>query len=176
MNGEDASVGGAGTLRNWNTAVLLFLSVMAGLATHGFLGMYPTFLREYLHYSPADAGKIVSLYGFGALMSVGGGWLGDRFSPRLVLGCGLLAGAVIGYFLFHGPRDFFGQAALVLAFGIVFGGTIYVNLAACHVRAVTGGLADREDGGLRYQFLHLGVAGGFHDWLAGQLLGVASGG
>ena len=56
--------------RNWNTAVLLFLSVMAGLATYGFLGMYPTFLREYLHYSPADAGKIVSFYGFGALMSV----------------------------------------------------------------------------------------------------------
>jgi len=32
-NGEEALAGGAGTLRNWNTAVLLFLSVMAGLAT-----------------------------------------------------------------------------------------------------------------------------------------------
>ena len=62
-NREDALAAGAGTLRNWNTAVLLFLSVMAGLVTYGFLGMYPTFLREYLHYSPADAGKIVSLYG-----------------------------------------------------------------------------------------------------------------
>ena len=159
--------GGAGTLRNWNTAVLLFLSVMAGLATYGFLGMYPTFLREYLHYSPADAGKIVSLYGFGALMSVGGGWLGDRFSPRLVLGCGLLAGAVIGYFLFHGPRDFFGQAALVLAFGIVFGGTIYVNLAACHVRAVTGGLADRAAGVFVTSFYTSASLAGFTiGWLA----------
>ena len=36
-NGEDASAGGAGTLRNWNTAVLLFISVMAGLVTYGFL-------------------------------------------------------------------------------------------------------------------------------------------
>jgi hypothetical protein len=42
----------------------------------------------------------------------------------------LLAGAVIGYFLFNGPRDFYGHAALALAFGIVFSGTIYVNLAA----------------------------------------------
>jgi hypothetical protein len=55
----------------------------------------------------------------------------------------LLAGAVIGYLLFNGPRDFFGQAALALAFGILFSGTIYVKLAACHVRAVTDGLADR---------------------------------
>jgi len=164
---ENALAGGAGTLRNWNTAVLLFLSVMAGLVTYGFLGMYPTFLREYLHYSPADAGKVVSFYGFGALMSVAGGWLGDRFSPRLVLGCALLAGAVIGYFLFHGPRDFFGQAALVLAFGVMIGGTIYVNLAACHVRAVTGALADRAAGVFVTSFYTSASLAGFAiGWLA----------
>ncbi len=166
-NEEIALAGGADTLRNRNTAVLLFLSVMGGLVTYGFLGMYPTFLREYLHYSPADAGKVVSFYGFGALLSVAGGWLGDRFSPRLVLGCAMLAGAVVGYLLFHGPRDFFGQAVLALAFGIVIGGTIYVNLAACHVRAVTGDLADRAAGVFVTSFYTSASLAGFTiGWLA----------
>jgi MFS transporter, DHA1 family, inner membrane transport protein len=166
-NEEIALTGGATTLRNRNTAVLLFLSVMGGLVTYGFLGMYPTFLREYLHYSPADAGKVVSFYGFGALLSVAGGWLGDRFSPRLVLGCAMVAGVVVGYLLFHGPRDFFGQAVLALAFGVVIGGTIYVNLAACHVRAVTGGLADRAAGVFVTSFYTSASLAGFTiGWLA----------
>jgi MFS family permease len=89
---ELAFTGGAGTLRNRNTAVLVFLSMLTGLSMYSFLGMYPTFLREYLHYSPADTGKIMSLYGLGALASLGGGWIGDRFSPRTVLGFSWPAG------------------------------------------------------------------------------------
>ena len=70
---EVAFTGGAGTLLNRNTAVLVFLSMITGLSMYGFLGMYPTFLREYHHYSPADAGKVMSLYGLGALASIVGG-------------------------------------------------------------------------------------------------------
>ena len=79
------STGGATTLRNLNTCVLVILSIIFGLALYGYLGMYPTFLREQLHYAPADAGRVMSIYGLGVLVSVVSGWLGDRFSPRLVL-------------------------------------------------------------------------------------------
>jgi len=146
VNREGASTGGASTLRNRNTVVLVFLSMLTGLSMYGFLGMYPTFLREYHHYSAADTGKIMSLYGLGALASIAGGWVGDRFSPRLVLGFSWPAGAIIGYLLFNGPRDFVVQAALSFAFGIVFSGTIYVNLAAYHVRSVSGALSGRAAG------------------------------
>jgi DHA1 family inner membrane transport protein len=49
----------------------------------------------------------------------------------------------------------------VLAFGIVFGGRIYVNLGACHVRAVTGGLADRAAGAFATSFYTSASLAGF---------------
>ena len=140
-NAEMVFTGGAGTLRNRNTAVLVFLSMLTGLSMYGFLGMYPTFLREYLHYSPADTSKIMSFYGLGALTSLGGGWIGDRFSPRHVLGFSWPAGAIIGYLLFNGSGDFLVQVALSFAFGVLFAGTLYVNVAAYHVRSVCGALS-----------------------------------
>ncbi len=76
---------GAPTLLNRNTVILTILSVIGGLVFFGFTGMYPTYLREGLHYTPKTAGFVISFYGAGALLSIGGGWLGDRFSPRIVL-------------------------------------------------------------------------------------------
>ena len=70
------SAGGASTLNNRNTIVLAILSVIFGLALYGYLGMYPTFLREQLHYAPADAGRVMSIYGLGVLVSLPGSlWL-----------------------------------------------------------------------------------------------------
>jgi len=167
VNVEVAFTGGAGTLRNRNTAVLVFLSMITGLSMYGFLGMYPTFLREYHHYSPADAGKIMSLYGLGALASIAGGWVGDRLPPRLVLGFSWPAGAIIGYLLFNGPGDFLFQAALSFAFGIVFSGTIYVNVAAYHVRSVSGALSGRAAGiFVSSYYTAASIAGYTIGWLA----------
>jgi DHA1 family inner membrane transport protein len=164
---EEAMTGGASTLRNLNTAVLVFLSTIGGLAMYGFLGMYPTFLREYLHYSPADTGRVMSIYGLGALASIGGGWVGDRFPPRLVLGFSWPAGAIIGYLLFNGPGDFLVQAALSFAFGVVFAGTIYVNLAAYHVRSVSGALSGRAAGVfVSSYYTAASIAGYTIGWLA----------
>lgn len=71
--------GGAKSLMNRNTVILVLLSVIGGLIIYGYLGMYPVFLREQLHYSPAQTGRVMSIYGIGALCSVIGGWFGDRF-------------------------------------------------------------------------------------------------
>jgi MFS family permease len=166
-NVEVAFTGGAGTLRNRNTAVLVFLSMITGLSMYGFLGMYPTFLREYLRYSPAETGKVMSLYGLGALASLGGGWIGDRFAPRLVLGFSFPAGAIIGYLLFNGPGDFLVQAALSFAFGVVFAGTLYVNVAAYHVRSVCGALSGRAAGVfVSSYYAAASIAGYTIGWLA----------
>ena len=141
-----AKRGGADTLANRNTIILTVLSAVAGLIMYGYLGMYPTFLREYLHFSPRDAGFIMSMYGLGGLTSMAGGWLGDRFSAPSVLSAGFLGLACIGYLLFHGPRSFATQAALSFLWATLASGTIYVNLGACHVKAVSGTLTNQASG------------------------------
>ncbi|MBN8942989.1 MAG: MFS transporter [Rhizobiales bacterium] len=138
--------GGAASLRNRNTILLTVLSLIGGLIIYGYLGMYPTFLREQLHYSPADTGSVMSIYGLGVLASLVGGWLGDRFSPRLVLGFAFLAAAALGHFIFQGATAFAGQACLSFIWGFVVSGTIYVNLAGYHVKSVAPDQAGRATG------------------------------
>ena len=60
-----ADSGGAASLANRNTVILTILSVIHGLSMYGFLGLYPTFLRETLHYSPINAGKVIGFFGLG---------------------------------------------------------------------------------------------------------------
>jgi MFS transporter, DHA1 family, inner membrane transport protein len=140
------SAGGATTLRNLNTFVLVSLSIIFGLSLYGYLGMYPTFLREQLHYAPADAGRVMSIYGLGVLVSVVSGWLGDRFSPRIVLTTSFLVAGAVAALMFNGPTGFAAQAAFSLFFGASFSGTIFVNLAACHVKSVAANLSGRASG------------------------------
>jgi MFS family permease len=143
---DAAVIGGAKTLRNRNTAILVILSCIAGLAAYGFLGMYPTYLREQLGFTPAETGTVMSIFGLGALASIGGGFLGDRFPMRRVLVASLLAQALVGWLLFNGPDSFAAQAVLAFAWGVVAAGTIYVNMAGYHVKAVSGELAGRASG------------------------------
>jgi MFS transporter, DHA1 family, inner membrane transport protein len=137
---------GAPTLLNRNTIILTILSVIGGLVFFGFTGMYPTYLREGLHYTPKAAGFVASFYGAGALISIFGGWLGDRFSPRLVLGTAYFFLAILGYLCFHGSAEVAPKAILTFAYGAIASGTVYVNLAAYHVKAVRSSLSSRASG------------------------------
>ena len=143
---EQADRGGAPTLANRNTILLTVMSLIGGLVMYGYLGMYPTFLREGLQYSPAAAGTVMSFYGLGALGSIGGGWLGDRFSPRLVLSSTFFCTAALGYLLFHGSGAFVPQAILSFLWGLIVSGVIYVNLAGYHAKALRSNLASRASG------------------------------
>jgi MFS family permease len=162
-----AAVGGAASLRNRNTVLLVLLSCIAGLAIFGFLGMYPTYLREQLRFTAEDAGMVMSIYGLGVLASVGGGLIGDRLAMRPVLAWSFLVAAAIGWLLFNGPADFTVQAALAFAFGVMFSGSIYVNLAAYQVKAVNGALAGQASGIFVTSFYAAAsVAGYAIGWLA----------
>jgi MFS family permease len=141
-----ADLRGASTLWNRNTITLTFLSVFGGLIFFGFTGMYPTYLREALHYAPTSAGVVISFYGAGALLSIFGGWLGDRFSPRIVLGAAYFSLALLGYLCFHGSTAVSMKAALTFAYGAIGSGIVYVNLAAYHVKAVRSHLSSRASG------------------------------
>ena len=164
---DAAVIGGAKTLRNRNTMILVILSCIAGLAAYGFLGMYPTYLREQLGFTPADTGSVMSIFGLGALASIGGGFLGDKFPMRAVLVASLLAQALVGWLLFNGPISFAAQAVLAFSWGVVAAGTIYVNMAGYHVKAVSGDLAGRASGVFVTSFyMAASVAGYTIGWMA----------
>jgi predicted MFS family arabinose efflux permease len=164
---ESAVIGGAKTLRNPNTMILVILSCIAGLAAYGFLGMYPTYLREQLGFTPADTGTVMSIFGLGALASIGGGFLGDRFPMRAVLVTCFLAQALVGWLLFNGPVSFAAQGVLAFAWGVVAAGTIYVNMAGYHVKAVSGELAGRASGVFVTSFYTAASVAGYSiGWMA----------
>lgn len=173
---ERSDGGGATTLVNRNTIILTLMSAIGGLVIYGYLGMYPTFLRENLQYSPTSAGTVMSVYGLGALASIGGGWLGDRFSPRLVMSVTFVCAAALGYLLFHGSGAFAPQATLSFAWGVIVSGMIYVNLAGYHVKALRSSLASRGSGiFVTSLYASAAVAGYLMGWIAGHGGWVAAG-
>jgi MFS transporter, DHA1 family, inner membrane transport protein len=166
-----ADLRGAPSLLNRNTVILTVLSVIAGLVLYGFTGMYATYLREALHYTPKAAGFVQSFYGFGALLSIFGGWFGDRFSPRAVLSAAFFCIASLGYLCFHGSEGILPRAILTCAYGAIGSGTIYVNLAAYHVKSVRSGLSSRASGMFVTSLYAAAAAAGY---LMGGIAGRAS--
>ena len=71
--------------------------------------------------------------------------------------------------LFNGPANFAFQAALAFAFGVVFSGAIYVNLAAGHVKAVTQALSAKASGIFVTTFYAAASVAGYEiGWLASR--------
>lgn len=137
---------GATTMWNRNTVLLTGMSIIGGLCIYGYLGMYPTYLREHLHYTPADTGRVMSIFGGGVFASIFGGWLGDRFHPKLVLSLSFAGAGLLGLLLFSGPTGMLVQSALSFAWGLVVSGVLYVNLAGYHIKAVRASLTNRATG------------------------------
>jgi MFS transporter, DHA1 family, inner membrane transport protein len=152
---------GAPSLRNRNTVILTILSVIAGLVLYGFTGMYAIYLREALHYTPKAAGFVQSFYGAGALLSIFGGWFGDRSPPRVVLSVSFFAIAGLGYLCFHGSEAILPHVILTCAYGAIGSGTIYVNLAGYHVKAVRSSLSSRASGMFVTSLYAAAAAAGF---------------
>ena len=137
---------GAPTLANRNTVILTILSIIHGLSMYAFLGLYPTFLRETLHYTPRAAGAVMGFFGIGALASIFGGWLGDRFSPRAILSAAYICIAVLGYLFFQDSASHLTRQILTCVYGVIGSAVLYVNLAGYHMKSLRGNLASRGSG------------------------------
>jgi MFS family permease len=163
-----ADSGGAASLANRNTIILTVISIIHGLSMYGFLGLYPTFLRETLHYTPIDAGKVIGFFGVGALASIPCGWIGDRYSPKLVLSGSLLCVAVLGYLFFQPAPTMLTREILTCLYGVAGSAVLYVNLAGYHVKALRRSLSSRGSG-MFVTSLYGGAA--FGGYLLGWIVG-----
>ena len=165
-----AVAGGAPSLMNRNTILLTIISLIYGLVLYGFLGMYPTFLRDGLKFTPTMAGSVYSFFGVGALLSILGGWLGDRLSPNVVLTSAFLTTALLGYGFVHAGDSVALQRSLTFAYGVVGSAILYVNLAGYHVKAVESGLASRGSGMFVTSLYASSAAAGYlMGWFANQI-------
>jgi MFS transporter, DHA1 family, inner membrane transport protein len=163
-----ADSGGADSLMNRNTIILTALSLIHGLGMYGFLGLYPTFLRETLHYTPINAGKVIGFFGIGALASIPCGWIGDRYSPKLVLSGSLLSIAVLGYLFFQMSPTMLTREILTCIYGVTGSAVLYVNLAGYHVKALRRSMSSRGSG-MFVTSLYGGAA--FGGYLLGWIVG-----
>jgi MFS transporter, DHA1 family, inner membrane transport protein len=161
-----ADTGGADTLTNRNTMILTVLSLIHGLSMYGFLGLYPTFLRANLGYTPTDAGKVIGFFGVGALGSILGGWFGDKLSPKLVLSGSLLSVAVLGYLFYNTTYSMLTREILTCIYGFTGSAVLYVNLAGYHVKSLRRSLSSRGSG-MFVTSLYLG--GAFGGYVLGAL-------
>ena len=135
--GAAQDAGLADTIWAKTPVTLAAATVFAGLSIYGYLGLYPTYLREARGFTPQEAGFAVSFYGFGALLSLFGGWLGDKYDYRKLLFVSLVISAAAGGALFGG----LGQSLpMHVLFSFVFGGAIsgmaYANLSAGIIKSV----------------------------------------
>jgi DHA1 family inner membrane transport protein len=151
----------SGTLFNRNVFVLIVLAILWGLTLQSYFGLYPTYLRESLKFSPGDAATLMSCFGIGGLTSIGGGWLGDRFSAKALLSVAFFIASIIGYLLFHGITGFVALAAAQIVWGAVGGGTLFVNVATYFTKAVQLPLAGRAAGLFVTAFYGAGAVSGY---------------
>lgn len=139
-------VGGAGSVLSWNPVLLGAVTVLFGLVDFGYLGLYATYLRNQLGFSPGHAALAISLSGLAAFASPLGGMLTDRLDPRLCLGLlNLLTGSVAAA-LFLGPTTLAWQATCCFLFGLFASGGVYVALASLLVKSVRVDIAGLASG------------------------------
>jgi predicted MFS family arabinose efflux permease len=158
------STGGADSLMNRNTIIFSVLSALYGLTVYGFLGLYPTFLRDVLKFTPAQVGAIMPFFGLGSLTAFFAGQLGDRFPTKVVLSSASLVLVVLGFFLYLPGLSMTMYQVMALLVGIFGASIVYTNLAGGHIKSLRRSLANKGSS----MFISSIYAGGA---LGGYLMG-----
>jgi MFS transporter, DHA1 family, inner membrane transport protein len=123
----------------WNptTITLGLASVCSGLAVFGFGGLYPTYLRSALGFSPQQAALVMGAMGAGGFLAPLGGWLGDRIGHQKVLMVALPLTALSGGLAFTElNRSLFLHAMVAAALGVGVLSLLYSNLSAIIINSM----------------------------------------
>lgn len=119
------------TIWNATTIALGLASVCSGLAVFGFGGLYPTYLRSALGFTPQQAAMVMGAMGAGGFLAPLGGWLGDRIGYHKVLMVALPLAALSGGLAFTElDRSLVLHAMVAGTFGIAVLSLLYSNLSA----------------------------------------------
>lgn len=111
-------------------------SAVSGLVFYGFLGLYPTFLREQLGFGPGEAALAASLVGFGAMTALPVGWLADRVDQRLLLAVGFIGSSLTALLAYQVADGVAAQYVLAFLMGTFASGVLFTNCSTALQRAV----------------------------------------
>jgi MFS family permease len=142
----EMGVGAVGKLLNRNVVCSAVAAAAVGYAIYGYLGLYPTYLRDVHGFTAGQASLAVSMFGVGALGAVPGGLVADRVNQRLLNVAGLLGMMLIGTVMFGLSTPLGVQMVLSLLLGVAFTGIIYTNTSALMQRSVAPHLVGRVSG------------------------------
>jgi MFS family permease len=121
---------------NRNTLGFGITSAVSGLVFYGFLGLYPTFLREQLAFDPGQAALAASLVGFGAMTALPVGWLADRVDQRMLLAVGFIGSALTALVAYRFADGAAAQYVLAFLMGTFASGVLFTNCSTALQRAV----------------------------------------
>jgi MFS family permease len=121
---------------NRNSLAFAITSAVSGLVFYGFLGLYPTFLREELAFAPGEAALAASLVGFGAMMALPVGWLADRVDQRLLLAVGFVGTAASTLLSYSVATGAAAQYVLAFLIGTFASGVLFTNCTTVLQRSV----------------------------------------
>jgi MFS family permease len=137
-----------------------------GTVGYGYQGLYVSFLVRHLHFSQATAAAAFSFYGFGCMLPMLGGWLGDRFSNRGAVLTAYGAMAVITYLIFNVAKTPGEHYVLSFLQAFFYSSTLHVNHLALFQRSVRPGMVGRATG--LFTSTHF-ISGAFAGYLLGAL-------
>jgi DHA1 family inner membrane transport protein len=155
------STGGADSLMNRNTILFSIMSALYGLTVYGFLGLYPTFLRDVMKLTPAEVGGIMPFFGLGSLLAYFAGQLGDRFPTKVVISTASLVLAVLGFFLYLPGLSIGMYRLMALGVGTFGAAIVYTNLAGGHIKSLRRNLANKGSSMFISSIYAGGALGGF---------------
>jgi MFS family permease len=121
---------------NRNTLGFGIACMISGTVFYGFLGLYPTFLREELGFDASQAALAVSLSGIGAMLALLAGWLGDKYSQKWLLAGTFLATSVVACLMYAVVSDVLGQYILAFLMGALASGFLFTNCSTAMQRSV----------------------------------------
>lgn len=118
----------------------------AGFSLFAFLGMYPTYLRDSLGFTPGQASITASMFGIGALAALLGGFLADRFNQRMLNVIGVIGLATVLILIFTVALPQSMHMVLTVLVGVFFTGIVHTNTNTLIQRSVAPALVGRAQG------------------------------
>lgn len=123
-------------LFNRNVICCTIVAVVGGFAIYGWLGLYPTFLRDARDFSSGDATLAASMFGIGALFSIPIGAIADRWDQRRLNMIGIGGLMLAGGMMFTAPLGLGVHMLLAIVMGVCFTGILYTNTNSLMQRSV----------------------------------------
>lgn len=139
-------IGNGQRFLNRRVVCCLFVAIAGGFSIYGYLGLYPTYLRESLGFTPTEAGLAASMFGIGALGALIGGVIADRVDQRVLNMVGLLAIMILGTAIFALASPLPVQMIFSALLGAAFSGVVITNTSALMQRSVHANYLGRVSG------------------------------